>query len=179
VQTKQEIDFNSLEIDCKRVRLIPITQKFSDEIFSEFTDEISRYMVPATPANIEEIEFFINASIERMEKKTDIIFVILKRDNNEFLGVCGLHGSANPREPVLGIWLKKSAHGNHYGREAIRYLAEWTRNNIDINFMIYPCDKDNIASRKVAEHLNGFIFHEGKTETMSGNILNEVAYKIL
>lgn len=179
VQTKSKLDFNSVQIDCQRLLLVPITQVYSEVIFKEFTDEITRYMIPATPKDIREIDSFIEASIANMEQGNDIILVILDNMTREFLGVCGLHGRPNPNEPMLGIWLKKSAHGNHYGQEAIKYLADWTRKNIVHSHMIYPCDKANIASRKIAEHLGGVVFHEGQTKSMSGNVLNEVAYKVL
>lgn len=44
--------------------------------------------------------------------------------------------------------------------------------------MVYPCDKDNIPSRKIAEKLNGKIFRTGEAKGMSGKTLIEVAYKI-
>jgi len=179
MQVKSELNFKSIQIDGTRVQLVSITRKYSEIIFSEFTDEITRYMIPATPENIQEIDTFINTSLLKMDQGTDIILVILDRQTGEFLGVCGVHGQPNPDEPILGIWLKKSAHGNHYGQEAMSHLVGWLRDNISFIHLVYPCDKDNIASRKVAEQLGGVIFHEGQTKSMSGTVLNEVAYKIL
>jgi ribosomal-protein-alanine N-acetyltransferase len=179
MQTKQAVDFNSVVIDGERIKLVPISQQYSQVIYSEFTEEITRYMVPSTPSNIGEVEAFIDSSVGNMTNNQDLTLVILKKENEEFLGVCGLHGKSNPQEPELGIWLKKSAHGNRYGQEAIRYLVEWSKRYIDMNHMVYPCDKDNIASRKIAEHLNGSIFREAQIKSMSGTVLNEVAYKIL
>ena len=178
VQTKTKLNFNSLEIECERLLLISITQGYSEVIFREFSDEITRYMIPATPKNIHEIETFIENSITNMEQGNEIILVILDCVTREFLGVCGLHGRPNPKEPMLGIWIKKSAHGNRYGREAIKFLADWARNNIVFSHMIYPCDRDNIASRKIAEYLEGVVYSQGKTTSMSGTVLNEIAYKI-
>jgi len=157
---------------------VPISPEYSEIIFKEFTDEITRYMVPAVPANIEEINVFIQSSIRDMEENIDLTLAILKKNDDEFLGVCGLHGKLEPNEPVLGIWLKKSAHGYKYGQEAIKLLADWARKNIMFNHMVYPCDIDNIASRKIAENLNGSIFRTGKVKSMSGRTLNEIAYKI-
>jgi ribosomal-protein-alanine N-acetyltransferase len=179
VQTRQALDFNSISIEGERIRLVPISHQYADIIFAEFTDEITRYMVPATPADIGEVESFINAGLDNMANKVDIILVILKKETEEFLGVCGLHGRSTPMQPELGIWLKKSAHGNHYGQEAIRFLVQWSKKYIVMDYMIYPCDKDNIASRKIAEHLHGSIFREGQIKTRSGSVLNEVVYKIL
>jgi len=113
-----------------------------------------------------------------MENKTDLVLVITDIKNGEFLGVCGLHGSKQPSEPELGIWLKKNAHSKHFGRETIKYLVKWIKENIIFNFLVYPVDKENIPSRKIAEYLGGKIFREETKESMSGTVLNEVAYRL-
>jgi ribosomal-protein-alanine N-acetyltransferase len=178
VETKSSLSFRSISISGDRIRLVPVSTEYSEIIFKEFTDEITRYMVPSTPSNIEEINVFIKTSISNMEENIDLTLAILKKNDDEFLGICGLHGKQNPSEPVLGIWLKKSAHGFKYGLEAIKVLADWARQNIVFKHMVYPCDKDNIASRKIAENLKGAIFRTGEVKSMSGRILNEVAYRI-
>lgn len=179
MKTKSPIRFSAVCISGDRIKLEPLSSEYADIIFKEFTDEITRYMVPATPSIIDEINDFIQSSIRNMDENTDLTLAILKKKDNEFLGVCGLHGLSNPNEPVLGIWLKKSAHGCKYGQEAIRVLADWARQNIVFSHMVYPCDKNNMASRKIAENLNGSIFRTGKVKSMSGRLLNEVAYKII
>ena len=179
MQTVSPLDFGSVTIVGDRVKLQPISAEYSEAIFKEFTDEITRYMVPATPSNIEQINTFIQSSIDNMHNNLDLTLVILKKNDKEFLGVCGLHGKSSPSEPVLGIWLKTSAHGRKYGQEAIRVLAEWARKNIIFNHMVYPCDKDNVASRKIAESLGGSIFRTRDVQSMSGRTLREIAYKIL
>ena len=179
MKTKRLLNFSSVSISGDRIKLVPVSLEYSEIIFNEFTDEITRFMVPATPSNIEEVNVFILSSIKNMEENIDLTFAILKNEDAEFLGVCGLHGKLEPNEPVLGIWLKKSAHGYKYGQEAIKVLTDWARLNIMFNHMVYPCDKDNIASRKIAEYLNGSIFRTGEVKTMSGRVLNEIAYRIL
>lgn len=179
MQTRTPIQFSTVTILCERVKLVPISEQYSDIIFQEFTDEITRYMVPATPSRIDEIYAFIRNSDQLMRKNADLIFAIVDKKTDEFYGVCGLHGEATPKQPILGIWLKKSAHGYQYGLEAIKQLAEWAKLNLIFDYLVYPCDKDNIPSRKIAEALNGKIFRTGQVKSMSGKILNEVAYKIL
>ena len=178
METKTTLNFSSVSISGDRIRLVPVSPEYCEIIFKEFTDEITRYMVPAAPSNMEEISVFIKASIRDMEENIDLTLAILKKNDDEFLGICGLHGKQNPNEPVLGIWLKKSAHGFKYGQEAIKALADWARQNIVFEHMVYPCDKANIASRKIAENLNGSIFRTGEVRSMSGRVLNEIAYRI-
>lgn len=179
MQTQSPIHFRSVKILGERLKLVPISVQYAEVIFEEFTDQITRFMIPATPKHINDIHEFIHISERNMEQNIDLTFAILDKSTEEFLGVCGLHGKPSPKEPILGIWLKKSAHGNRFGQEAIKFLTEWARQNLVYDYLIYPCDKDNIPSRKIAERLNGKIFRRGKVKSLSGKTLNEVAYKIL
>jgi len=176
---ESNLDFLSIEIVGKRVLLNPISLDSSDEIFREFTSEITKYMLPSPPSDISQIVSFIEMSIEGMNNKTDLVLKISDLESGEFLGVCGLHSRGKPKEPELGVWLKKSAHHKHYGREAISNFVKWTQENVVLNYLIYPVDKENIPSVKVAESLGGQIIGEGIKENMSGNVLNEVIYKIV
>lgn len=178
MQTIKSIQFKSVHIAGERVKLVPISEQFAEVIFQEFTDQITRFMVPATPKHINEIHEFIRISELGMEQNTDLTFAILNKDSEAFLGVCGLHGKASASQPILGIWLKKSAHGHRFGQEAIKILSAWARQNLVYEYLVYPCDKENIPSRKIAEKLDGKIFRTGTVKAMSGKTLNEVAYKI-
>lgn len=178
LQSRSPIRFSTVTIIGDRLRLVPISFQYADTIFEEFTDEITRLMIPATPTHIDQVYEFIRTSNKNMDHKADLIFAILDKNSDEFLGVCGLHGKQNRNEPILGIWLKKDAHGHRFGQEAITILADWARRNLIFQFMVYPCDRDNIPSRKIAEKLNGQLFRTGEVKSMSGRILNEVAYKI-
>lgn len=178
MRTRTSIQFSSVMITGERVLLVPVSDVYSEDIFKEFTDEITRWMVPATPTHINQIHEFIRLSQNNMDKNHDLTLAILDKSTREFLGMCGLHGKDSPSEPILGVWLKKDAHGKRLGQETIRHLTDWARQHLIYHFMVYPCDKDNIPSRKIAESLNGFIFREGKIKSMSGKMLNEVAYKI-
>ena len=107
------------------------------------------------------------------------MLAILAKDTDEFLGCCGLHGRENPREPELGIWLKKSAHGRGFGREAVAAVRDWAERHLIVDAFIYPVDRNNTASRKVAEALGGTIVRSELIKTMSGGELDAVVYKIL
>jgi ribosomal-protein-alanine N-acetyltransferase len=178
VQTRSPLDFTSITISGSRVRLVPVSPEHAEIIFREFTDAITRYMVPATPSCIEEVHDFIRSSITNMKNHSDLTLAILNREDGEFLGVCGLHGKSSPGEPALGIWLRKSAHGQKYGQETIAVLVGWARQNVIFNYLVYPCDRGNIASRKIAESLQGSIIRTGEVKSRSGRILHEIVYKI-
>ena len=52
-----------------------------------------------------------------MDDNADLTFAILNNSTEEFLSVCGFHGKLNPLESILGIWLKKEAHGNRFDQK--------------------------------------------------------------
>jgi len=171
-------DLTSLQIEGERVILRSIEERYTSEIFIEFTPEITRYMYPKPAEKREETLAFIAKSLQGMRGGREVVLVITKKENGEFLGCCGFHGKDHPRTPELGIWIKKAAHGKKYGREAIKTLTSWAVFHIDFDYAIYPVDKANVACRKIPEALGGTIVTERKVKTMSGSYLDEVVYKI-
>ena len=138
----------NVEIETKRLVLKPVSLEYKDMIFSEFTDDTTKFMFPSTPKQIEETEKFIQESRDKMKKRTDLSVSIFNKETNEFLGGGGIH-NLNTKTPELGIWIKKSAHGNKYGREAVAGLKDWADKNLDYEYLLYPVVKENIASKKI------------------------------
>ena len=56
----------NITIETERLLLVPITLHYAEEIFKEFTPEITTYMFPTSAENISETESFIQSSIEKM-----------------------------------------------------------------------------------------------------------------
>jgi RimJ/RimL family protein N-acetyltransferase len=81
-------------------------------------------------------------------------------------------------DPELGIWTKKSSHNNGYGIEAMNGLIEWVNKNIKFDYLKYPVDKRNKASRRIPERNNGKIVKEYKNKGLGGKELDEVEYWI-
>jgi [ribosomal protein S5]-alanine N-acetyltransferase len=174
----QRQDLQTLIIESERLQLVTISDQFEQNIFQEFTCEITRYMFPSPPEEIEETRNFITESRRSTKAGNNLQFIILSKETDEFLGCCGLHGADKVRTPELGIWLKKSAHWKRYGREAIHLLVDWAKKNIDLDYFLYPVDRRNVASYKIPESLGGERIQEGKRETATGKILELVTYKI-
>ena len=171
-------DLLSLTIESDRTKLLIIDNKFENDIFREFTAEVTTYMIPSPPENIEGTRDFIAASRRGIEAGYNLQFVVVSKKTGEFLGNCGLHGENKVKTPEIGIWLKKDAHGKGYGREAVCTLVDWSRKNINLNYFIYPVDRKNIPSRKIPESLGGKIFQEYRVKTPAGKTLDIVVYKI-
>jgi RimJ/RimL family protein N-acetyltransferase len=170
-------DLLKVIIETPRLKLVPTSLKYAPEIFKEFTPEITTYMYPKSAKEISETETFINTSVQNMEKREELQVVILDRQTGEFLGHAGLK-NIHTDTPEPGLWIKKSAHGHKFGREAIAGLKKWADENIKYRYLIYPVDKRNIPSRKIPESLGGVVEDEYKKENVSGNILDMVEYHI-
>lgn len=175
---RSDVDLTSLCLEGERIRLRSIHPRYAPAIFQEFTEEIALLMLPKPADDIEETLIFISTSIEGMQGGWDLALAILVQENEEFLGCCGLHGRGNPLTPELGIWLKKSAHGNKYGREAIGVLCGWALKNLIFDYLVYPADRKNVPSRKIPESMGGTVCEERKAPTMRGGFLDEVVYHL-
>lgn len=171
------MDLSFVEINTDRLLLRPIGYSYTNDIFIEFTDEITLYMFPKPSENIEGVKEFISSSIKGLQEGHNLQLVILKKPALEFIGCVGLH-SIGKKDPELGIWIKKSAHGNKFGNETITNIIEWARENIEFEYLRYPVDKRNYASRRIPERNNGIIKREFKSINQKGFELDQVEYWI-
>lgn len=167
----------SVTIETQRLLLDPISRDNATDIFSEFTKDITTFMYPKPAENIEETYAFIDGAMEKNSRGEQLQMVIVDKVTGEFLGLAGLH-DIQTRTPELGIWLKKTAHDFHYGREAITELVNWARANLNFDYLKYPVDKRNIPSRKIPESLGGIPGPEYKQTNLSGEELDEIEYRI-
>ena len=167
-----------LSIEGERVRLVTISGAFEEDIFAEFTSTITRYMFPKPADDIGETRAFIADSLQGMKEGNNVQLVIVRRDDGEFLGCCGLHGRADVEKPELGIWLKQGAHGHGYGLEAIHTLVDWARERIKLDGFIYPVSKDNTPSRNIPISLGGRVIGAQVGRGLSDNVLDQVVYEI-
>ncbi len=159
-------------IFSERLMLVPLSMDYLQEIFANFTDEVTKYMLPETPKAIFETEAFITSSISAREEDTSYTYAVTLSENNEFIGCCGLH-KIQDEYPELGIWTKTSAHGNHYGREAVGALITLAK-DMGIPELIYPVDRRNIASKKIPLFYGGKLLKKAET---NGKLEIEI-YKI-
>jgi len=170
-------NLNKIIIEASRLKLKSTSEKYAQDIFKEFSEKITTFMHSKAADDISETLAFIKMSQNKMSKSEELQVVILDKGTDEFLGHGGIR-KLNTNTPELGIWIKESAHGNNYGKEVISALKEWIDNNLQYKYIVYPVDKRNIPSRKIAESLGGVIESSYKKKSMSGNILDEVEYRI-
>lgn len=108
-------NFGAIEIETERLKIAPMSMEYKMDCFREYTPEITKYMFHAPPKDPSVIEEVIRSSLEEMKNGTNLPLVILKKDTGEFLGRVELN-EPHTKHPELGGWIKKSAHGNGYGR---------------------------------------------------------------
>lgn len=171
------MDLSNTTITTQRLILKPLSLDYLSDIFRELTDEITLYMSFSTPKNIDETKVYINSQLPKIMAGEQLPVVILDKKTGDFIGCGGAHDLFSDI-PELGIWIKKSAHGNHYGKEAVASIKKWIDSNINYKYIKYPVDKRNLPSRKIAESLGGIVEAEYESKTPSGKILEEVEYRI-
>ncbi len=167
----------NITLQSKNIIIKAISLKYKDDIFKEFTEEITKYMYPKAPEKIEETIEFIEASMKENEEGTNFQAVVLKKKTGEYLGNAGLH-HIDRKTPELGIWIKKSAHGNSYGKEAIFALKKWADENLNYKFILYPVVDINLASKRIPEALGGKLHREYTEENMNGRAYRMLEYRI-
>jgi len=177
LQLKKRMDLFSVSIESARLVQIPIEQHYSKNIFEHFTGEITRYMYPKPPVDLDETERLVSYSIRDLENGTDLQLVILDKNSREFLGCSGLH-HLKASIPELGIWLKKEAQLKGYGPEAIEAMVTWARRNMHFKALKYPVDRRNIASKRIPERLGAVPVKEYKKMNLGGELLDEIEYWI-
>ncbi|HLP89139.1 MAG TPA: GNAT family N-acetyltransferase [Nostocaceae cyanobacterium] len=167
----------NLEISTPHLLIKPIDPEYLEVIFQEFTPEVATYLYHTPTGKITDTEIFINKSVLDMEKGDHLVVVILRKDSQEFLGCSGIN-DIKTKYPQTGLWLKKSVHGQGYGTETITALKKWADQNLDYEYLRYPVDQANIASRRIPEKLGGYIVKEYDHTNLAGRVLNILEYGI-
>lgn len=166
------------EICTERLSLRPLEEVVARDVFENFDLSVTRYMVPRPAEQIEGIFAFIERCNQTKDAGSELILSIHRREDGEFVGGCGLHLTATPTTPELGIWIKTAAHGNGFGKEAILGLMDWAENNLEVEYFLYPVDRQNVPSRRIPESLGAQIIAEKMLQTMGNDELDALVFAI-
>lgn len=166
-----------MTIETERLRLIPVSEEHTAFIFSHFTHEVTRYMMPEASKSMEDTRQVVRRFIMGWQNHTDYVWMIIWKESGECLGLTGLHHAADP-VPELGIWIKTAAHGHHYGREAIGGVMAHARSRGN-HKLRYPVDRRNTASKKIPLFYGGrLVSGIREMKTADGRILEEEVYEV-
>jgi RimJ/RimL family protein N-acetyltransferase len=163
--------FQPIIIQSSRLQLSQYQMADADEVFGCISPAVTKFMQWEAPQSLAEYKAQREKRLQEKDEN-DFSFVIRRCDTMECLGIIGLE-NAYEHSPELGVWLKEAAHGNGYGREAVRAIAEWASKTLNKKSFIYPVATQNTASRRIAETLRGEII-----ESRTNPKYNSVIYKI-
>lgn len=164
-------------LTTKRLILTPIAVSDAKDIFHHFNERITTFMYPKPASVIEDTLEFIHYSIKLREEDKEIVWVARMKDTKEFVGCMGLH-HMNTRTPELGIWIQEGMFGKHLGLEGMSEIITYARKHRPHDYLIYPVDKRNIASRNIPETFGGIIKKAYQKVGASGNHLDIVEFWI-
>jgi RimJ/RimL family protein N-acetyltransferase len=158
----------TLHIETARLSLRRFEMADAEDVFRCITPAVTRFMAWDPPA-FEDYRARCETLV-RDGGRTEVQFVI--RRTGECLGVTAVE---RPQDelPELGIWMKETAHGQGYGREAVEALARWASAAWDRAGFLYPVALENVASRRIAEGLGGEVI-----ANRSGRKYDSVVYRI-
>jgi RimJ/RimL family protein N-acetyltransferase len=171
------MNLEKLVLKTRRLRLVPINLDFKGVILNNFTSEITKYMYPQPTGEISDTIKFIVTGMEGLKHGTNLQLVIVSKKKKEFVGCVGLHNLLS-KQPEIGIWVKKEAHGNAYGLEAVNRIIKWAKKNLEYDYLKYPVDRNNGSSRRIPEFNKGIIMKEYKEKNEKGDVLDIVEYWI-
>jgi RimJ/RimL family protein N-acetyltransferase len=149
-------DLSQTLITSARLTLRAFTAADAPETFAETNDRIAKYMSWSPPASEKDFRTIWQGHVSNMKAGKELHLVIRLTNTNEFLGRAGL----NPVDASLletGVWIKVSAHGHGYGREAVAAVMKWASEEFHPSGFLWPVVDENTPSRRLAEALQGKI----------------------
>ncbi len=160
-----------------RLVLRPLTLDYAEAIFEHFTEQVNVYMQPEVPETMADSIDYITQSMREHEEKVTSIYAAVTKDEEEFIGLVGLH-HLQDECPEIGIWTKKGSQGHYYGREAVGGAIAIAK-QLGYKKLVYPVDWRNTPSKKIPLSFGGVLIEKDKQlVTEQGRILELEVYEI-
>ncbi|TDL31737.1 N-acetyltransferase [Jeotgalibacillus sp. S-D1] len=107
---------------------------------------------------VEETEINLrNAHIKFLSRES-FRFLIFDKDNYDFIGTTSLQGiDWDIPKCEIGYWVNTKFSGNGYMTEAVKKIANFGLNTINLRRIEIRCESTNLKSRAIPEKL-GFVF---------------------
>ena len=145
----------NLIIQSSRLYLSEFAMADAADVYNCITPAITKYMFWEPPSSFEAYKARREQTL-LCTGRNDFSFVIRECDTRECLGIASLDG-IDADAPELGLWLKETAHGNRYGTETVRAVADWAARTLGKERFTYTAATENIPSRRIADSLGGRI----------------------
>ncbi len=147
-------------METKRLIFREIEQSDYDNLKEIISDEETMKYYPK-PYDDQGVQKWINWCQGCYKKRGFGLFAIILKDNNNFIGDCGITlQNINGKEVFeIGYHLNKKYWHNGYASEASQFMRDYYFNNTENNEVYSYMNKENIPSINVAKR-NGMIFIE-------------------
>jgi RimJ/RimL family protein N-acetyltransferase len=134
-------------LKSERLQMEKISLEWLEEIFTAKTGNVAQYSLQF--ANVNEVHTWINDCRETFDRGQSLTMAVLKADTREFLGVAAINNLNIA--PQFSLWIKESAQGNGYGKESVKILLDWFKENYGsaekISYLVEVC---NLVSLRLA-----------------------------
>lgn len=147
-------------METKRLIFRKIEQSDYDNLKEIISDEETMKYYPK-PYDDQGVQKWINWCQGCYKKRGFGLFAIILKENNNFIGDCGITlQNINGKEVFeIGYHLNKKYWHNGYVSEASQFMRDYYFNNTENNEVYSYMNKENIPSINVAKR-NGMIFIE-------------------
>lgn len=158
-------------ITTKRLFLEKITEKHLDGLYALLSNkEVQKYF-PST-LDREETKQFYNKIQSRYREDGFCFLAVIRKEDNEFLGICGLlkQEVENTVKTEIGYRFLDQFWGNGYATEAVRGCVEYVKEREMFDSLIILSLPENVPSINVAKRC-GFKYLQN---TMFHGLLHEI-----
>jgi len=141
-------------IETKRLKLREFTADDVDSLAAIFADHETMKFYPATKDREETVRW-IEKNVERYKKYGFGLWAVVRKDNDEFIGDCGItmQNIDGEEKPEIGYHIRRDYWGQGYATEAASACKEHAFNKLGLEEAFSYMRSDNLASRRVAEKI--------------------------
>ncbi|MEC4113858.1 GNAT family N-acetyltransferase [Myroides pelagicus] len=157
-QNRNIVAIDNFSFEYEDVLLSPIDQIYLDDIHTNLTKDVSKFLSFDLIDNVAFTKEYIRASVVENKRGAALVLVVKDRHTQMFLGGCGIQ-DVNVHTAEIGFWLKKEVQGKGYGRQVVGALLKLIKECVDTKEIIYTVEQGNEVSVYLAEKLG---FSKGK-----------------
>jgi len=139
-----------------------------DSLFALYCDLDVRRYIPDAPRTYDEAREELVWHMNGHPKHPNLgLWATIHKETGNFIGRCGLLPSTidGQDEVEVAYLISKAYWGQGLGTEAAQAILDYGFEKLRLPRLICLIDKDNLASRKVAEKIGMTFEKEGKDET--------------
>jgi RimJ/RimL family protein N-acetyltransferase len=166
------------QLDGPRVSVRPYRSEDAPAVW-EAIEESRAHLAPWMPwvhdhRSVDDVRAFIARARARWLLREDLTVGIFERVGGRYLGGSGLHRMDwSLRTFEIGYWIRHTAEGQGFIREAVQLLTRLAFDTLDANRVEIRMDPRNLRSRGVAEGL-GYVL-EGTLRRCAADVAGRPA----